>query len=108
MARRSLGPLAGGHIPLPLSELPTRIADFPILINTIPAPILTPQILANAARGTTLLELSAAPRVVDADLLLAFGIEYIAAPALPGRYAPKSAGEAVAEAVARILSQLTR
>ena len=108
MARRSLGPLAGGHIPLPLAELPARIADFPILINTIPAPILTPPILTNAARGSILLELSAVPRVVDTDLLLALGIEYIAAPALPGRYAPKSAGEAVAEVVARLLSQLTR
>jgi dipicolinate synthase subunit A len=104
MARRSLGPLAGGHVPLPLSELAERIGDFPVIINTVPVPLLTPAILSRAKRGSLLLELSAVPHVVDTDVLLALGIEYIPAPALPGRYAPRSAGEAVAEAVAAFLS----
>lgn len=91
---------------LPLTALPAEIGRFPVLINTVPVRLLTPALLDRAAHGATLLELSAVPEVMDSEEVRRAGLEPITAPALPGRYAPVSAGRAIADAANRLLSKL--
>lgn len=95
----------GGVRPLPLGALPAEIGHYPVLINTVPARLLDPPLLRRMQPGAILLELSAAEGVLDEAAARAAGITLVGAPALPGRYAPESAGSAVADAVTAILSQ---
>ena len=101
---RSTAPWPSYPAPLPLSALPAEIGRFPILINTVPVRLLTPVLLSRAAGRAILLELSAVPDVIDPDEVRRAGLELITAPGLPGRYAPESAGRAIADAVTAILT----
>lgn len=102
-ARNAAARLPGGLRPLPLAALPAELARFGVILNTVPVPLLTPRLLSRASEGTLLLELSAVPGVIESEACHAAGIELLTAPGLPGRYAPKGAGEALAEAVDTIL-----
>ena len=101
VARRPLS--LAGVTALPLEALPELIGEYPVILNTVPARLLTPSVLSRAARGTLILELSAVRGVVDAELCTRLGLDLTVAPALPGRYAPKSAGAALAAAALRLL-----
>ena len=104
LARRTLPPLFGNICPRPLDTLPDLISAYPVVINTIPACVLTPAVLARCTRGTLILELSAVAGAVDAEACKRLGLDLMVLPALPGRYAPKSAGEAIATAVLKLLT----
>ncbi len=105
-ARNTEAPLPGGLRPIPLGALPAELSRFSLILNTVPVPLLAPRLLARASKGALLLELSSAPGVIDKDACREAGVELITAPGLPGRYAPKGAGEALAEAVTTILTSL--
>ena len=101
---RSTAPWTPYPAPLPLSALPAEIGRFPILINTVPVRLLTPALLCRAAHRATVLELSAVPDVISPEEVRRAELELITAPGLPGRYAPESAGRAIADAVTAILA----
>ena len=105
LARRQDVLLGGGHIPLPLSELSGLSCKFPVILNTVPARLITQPILDALAPGTVILELSSAPNALDAEGARRRGIEVLIAPGLPGKYAPKSAGQAIADTVAELLAE---
>ena len=75
--------------------------DHAILFNTIPAHIMTRQLLTELDRDTLLIDLASAPfGVCDGDVRDATarnGLRYLRAPSLPGSYAPRDAGRMVAE-----------
>ncbi len=102
-ARNAAASLPGGLRPLALTALPAELSRFDLILNTVPVPLLPSRLLARAAKGALLIELSAASGVIDKDACHEAGVELIQAPGLPGRYAPKGAGEALAEAVNTIL-----
>ncbi len=93
--------LVGGKSPLPLQALPTDLSACSVLINTVPAPLLTETVLSHAKRGLCLLELAAVGGIVDEAACRRWGIRYLPAPALPLRYAREEAGEAVASVILR-------
>ena len=103
VAARRTTPLPCGICPHPLESIASIIGGYPVILNTVPVRLLTPQVLSCAARGTLILELSAVPGVLDTELCARLGLEVTVAPALPGRYAPKSAGEALAAAAGTLL-----
>lgn len=106
LARRQGILLGGGQMPLPLSELLGLCGRFPVILNTVPAKLLSHTVLEAISPGTLLLELSSAPDVLDTEVAKRRGIEVLTAPGLPGRYAPKSAGQAIADTVAALLAEL--
>lgn len=89
--------------PLPLDTLSEKIGNAAVILNTVPAPLFSENILAKARPGTLFLELSAAG-VIDAALCRRYGIRLVPCPALPARYAPQRAGYALADAVCMALS----
>ena len=80
-----------------------------ILFNTVPAPILTCELLMGLERDTLLLDLASAPfGVSDGDVREAAaknGLRYLRAPSIPGSYAPRDAGYAIAQCILEELSR---
>ncbi len=76
-------------------------ASRPILFNTIPEPIFTPAFLERLPPDTLLFDLASPPYgVSDEDARRAAeqtNLRYIRAPGIPGQYAPRDAGFAIAD-----------
>ena len=74
-----------------------------VLFNTIPAHVLSRDLLVGLERDTLLIDLASAPfGVHDRDVREATagnGLRYLRAPSLPGSYAPRTAGEIIAECI---------
>ena len=84
--------------------------DHAILFNTIPAHIMSRELLTHLERDTLLIDLASAPfGVCDGDVRDATarnGLRYLRAPSLPGSYAPRDAGRIVAECILDTLSRM--
>ena len=103
--QRSKAALAGMQA-LPLSELKTKDRTFCALVNTVPAPVVGVSELTHIGTGCLLLEAAGAPYGIDKTAASALGFAYFPAAGLPGKYAPQSAGAAIADAVHRYLREV--
>lgn len=74
-----------------------------MVINTAPAPVLTK--LEGLCSPCLMLELASAPGGLNSADAVRLGHRYFAAPGLPGKYAPKTAGALIAEAVMNIVKE---
>ncbi len=68
-----------------------------VIFNTVPHWIFSKDILAQMRRETLIIDLASAPGGVDATAAAAQGIRVIWALSLPGKYAPATAGEIIAQ-----------
>lgn len=82
-------------------ELYERIGFASLIINTVPSPVLGEKELKKVNKNATLIEIASAPYGIDFDAAKRLGINTIKASALPGRFFPKEAGEAIAKTVLR-------
>ena len=91
-AGHGLFPLCCGHL---------------VLFNTVPEQVLDRDLLLRLEPGTLLVDLASAPfgaREEDArEAERANGLRYIRVPGIPGQYAPRDAGYAIADCVAEAL-----
>ncbi|MBR7182019.1 MAG: dipicolinate synthase [Clostridia bacterium] len=67
------------------------------IFNTVPHWIFSADILADMPRNSLIIDLASTPGGVDASAASANGIRVIWALSLPGKYAPATAGEIIAE-----------
>ena len=84
-------------------DFSAALAGRDIVINTVPAPMLTASRIAELGARTLILDLASAPGGTDFDAARAFGIRALTAPGLPGKWSPQTAAEAVRDAVYNIL-----
>ena len=93
----------------PMGGLSPLCRDHPILFNTVPAHILPRDLLMSLRPDTLLIDLASAPfGVSDTHVREATaknGLRYLRAPSLPGSYAPRDAGRAIAECILGTLAQ---
>ena len=93
----------------PMSGLHPLCRDHAILFNTIPAHVMTRELLMGLERDTLLIDLASAPfGVCDGDVREATarnGLRYLRAPSLPGNYAPREAGRILAECILDTLAR---
>jgi dipicolinate synthase subunit A len=75
-----------------LAELGEHIREADIVFNTIPALVLTAQVLSHARHDVVIIDLASKPGGVDYAFAEKRGIKAILAPSLPGIVAPKTAG----------------
>ena len=112
VAARSPGQLAmaraSGMDPLPLGELTAGVLSFDLVVNTVPAPLLTRPVLAALPAGCLILDLASQPGGTDFGCAKALGLTAIHALALPGKVAPVTAGTAIKEALSLMLCELGR
>lgn len=78
-------------------------ADF--LFNTVPAMVLDRRVLIRLARSALIIDLASSPGGTDFKEAERLGIKAILAPGLPGKVAPRTAGEILAKVVPRILAE---
>ena len=69
------------------------------IFNTVPYWLFDESVLRELSKETLLIDLSSAPGGVDANAAAALGIRVIFALSLPGKYAPQTAGEIIAETI---------
>lgn len=79
--------------------------DYDIIFNTVPARVITNEQILSLNESALLIELASAPGGFDSEIAEQSGIKVIKAGGLPGKYAPRSAGKAVAEALLKILKR---
>lgn len=84
-------------LPTGLAGLAAASADF--VINTVPAGILTAECFVRMHPGAVYMELATRSETPEKDWAESTGVIYIPAGGLPGRFSPKTAGEAIARAV---------
>lgn len=85
-----------------MEELPGGLSDRDGLINTVPAAVIGEREIGALPAGSVILDLASAPGGVDFAAALRHGIPAELALALPGRYAPATAGELLAEVIERL------
>jgi len=72
-----------------------------LIFNTAPAPVLGEGELRRADRDAMLIDLASPPYGIDLAAAWALGLRAWREPALPGRYCPQSAAEALLKAIER-------
>lgn len=94
-----------GFTPHTFAEMPEAIAHADVIFNTIPAPILTSDVLARMPRSCVIIDIASAPGGTDFRYAEKRGIQAILAPSLPGMVAPKTSGRIIARTIARLLRE---
>ena len=90
---------------VPLTELAAAAAAFDTVVNTIPAPVLTAQVLAVLPKGCLIVDLASKPGGTDFAAARRLGHTALHALSLPTVWAPETAGEALARTVQTILQE---
>ena len=95
-------PLTDGEGRSCLSALPRGLR---VLFSTVPHPLLSESVLRDFPRECLLVDLASPPGGVDRAAAAALGIKTVWGSALPGRYAPESAGEILGQTLAELLCE---
>lgn len=90
-----------------LKELAQVLPRVGLVLNTVPAPVFSPDSLSLLPRDAALMELASAPYGFDLKAAAALGLKAQRLPGLPARYAPASAAGALKQAVRRLLEEET-
>ena len=94
-----------GYRSLYLRELPRFMHEMDAVVNTVPATVLTYDVLHAMRRSCPVIEIASAPYGTDLDAAEALGVHVQIAPSLPGKVAPKTAGVILADTVLNILRE---
>ncbi len=70
-----------------------------IIINTAPSALFNAEDIRSMKPNAIFMELATRRSTPEADVATSAGVKYLAAPGLPGKISPKTAGEAIAEAI---------
>ena len=95
-----------GMTPLEFRLLDEEIGKFKAVFNTVPAPVLTKEKLALMDKNAIIIDLASEPCGTDFSAANELGITAKKALGLPGKFAPKTAGEILKETVLNILSEM--
>ncbi len=86
----------------------TLAHGYDLIFNTVPALIFDEALLKNTDKTALLTDLASLPGGVDFDAAQRLGIDARRALALPGKCAPKSAGEIIKKTVFSIIEEVNR
>lgn len=81
---------------------------YDLIFNTVPALIFDENLLKNTDKSALLIDLASLPGGVDFESARELGIDARRALALPGKCAPKSAGEIIKKTVFSIIEEVNR
>lgn len=80
-------------------------SGYDFIFNTVPALIFTREVLSRMKPGTLLIDLASSPGGVDWESAEAMGIQVLPALSLPGKVAPKAAGEIIKETIYHMMEE---
>ncbi len=83
-----------------------NIADrYDIIINTVPSVVIDRQIIKELKENCLIIDVASAPYGTDFAQAEKYGIKALQCPSLPGKTAPKTAGEIIAKGIENILRE---
>ncbi|MTV50480.1 dipicolinate synthase subunit DpsA [Heliobacillus mobilis] len=85
--------------------LSDALARADIIYNTVPVMVLDEQTLSGTNRDALIIDLASAPGGIDFEAARRLGIEALLVPGLPGKVAPKTAGEILARIYPNLIVQ---
>ena len=88
-----------GLTPADITNLVPILPRCPTIINTVPARILDKTLLQLLPQGALLVELASAPGGFDGVVAESMGLQTVHGGGLPGKYAPQSAADAIADII---------
>ncbi|ADU30703.1 dipicolinic acid synthetase subunit A [Evansella cellulosilytica] len=88
-----------------VNDLFSRAESADVVINTIPAPIISPKVLQRMPLHALVVDLASKPGGTDFRYAEKRGIKALLAPGLPGIVAPKTAGEIIASVLSNLLQE---
>lgn len=88
-----------------ISSLKENISGYGIIFNTVPALILTENILQSLNRDCLVIDLASKPGGVDFETARQLGVKTIWALSLPGKTAPVTSGHIIAKTILNILKE---
>jgi dipicolinate synthase subunit A len=94
---------AAGYKSVPWERLEQAVAETDIIYNTVPAVVLTREVLAQAPRHAVVIDVASAPGGTDFAAAKELGLKARLAPGLPGIVAPVTAGKIIADLIVRHL-----
>lgn len=94
-----------GMKPVPMEEIENITSQMDMVLNTVPARVISERALEKLKKKSWILELASAPYGFDRETAAAMGIQCEVLPALPARYAPMSAALALKAATIRLLEE---
>ncbi|QTN01459.1 dipicolinic acid synthetase subunit A [Sediminibacillus dalangtanensis] len=94
-----------GLTPFSLEELTTHSPNCDLLINTIPAKVVTKEVIQVMKSHALIIDLASKPGGTDFKYAEQRGIKAMPAPGLPGIVAPKTAGAILGRVVSQILTE---
>ncbi len=97
---------AYGYNAVRLDELKDAVKGKDIIFNTIPYEILSYDLLSKIGKDSLIIDLASAPGGVNTKMAEILGIKVITALSLPGKVAPKTAGDMIKVTIENILSEL--
>lgn len=92
-----------GLTPVPLEQLGEHMDRCDLVINTIPAPVITKEIIQQLPPHGIIIDLASKPGGTDFDFAKKRGIRAILAKSLPNIVAPKTSGKILADVMKQIL-----
>lgn len=93
-----------GLQPVPYQKLSEHLGKLDVIFNTVPALVLSEQVLSQVNPGALIIDLASAPGGTDFKAAARMGIKAVLAPGLPGKVAPKTAGRILAQVVPGLLA----
>lgn len=94
-----------GLEPFLLRDIEGAVRDADILFNTVPAAVLTSDVLVRIPRSCVIIDIASAPGGTDFRFAERHGIKAVLAPSLPGMVAPKTAGRIIAQTMTRLIHE---
>ena len=84
----------------------SALAGYDVIFNTAPCWLFDESVLKSFRPNSLIIDLASAPGGVDPEAAGKYGVRVIAAPGLPGKYAPLTAGRFLGDAVAELLPKI--
>lgn len=94
-----------GAVPMHLEHLGEALSQADVVFNTVPAILITENILARMRPGTLIVDIASGPGGTDFEAAKRYGIKAILAPGLPGKVAPRTAGQILVRTVPQMIEK---
>jgi len=94
-----------GFQPLQLEQIENRIENYEIIFNTVPAMVVKKELIEKLNPETLIIDIASRPGGTDFQAAKKRGIKAFLALGLPGRVAPKTAGQLLARIYIRLLQR---
>ncbi|MBO8125914.1 MAG: dipicolinate synthase subunit DpsA [Firmicutes bacterium] len=92
----------------PFTDIKKELPEADFIFNTVPCLVLTTDVLEILKKEVLIVDIASAPGGVDFAAAKSLGIQAVLALGLPGKYAPKTAGQILARIVPRKIAEFFR